>query len=486
MTWDDQVKAGVVEFLQRYCMDQLHELREGSSEGEHVLYVSMRDLNVLLPDVHADAIEHPEQIFDDLFITVLRNIEELADDYSTRQDLDADVKPVKKLAPDYSLPDDIRVAAKDPSSEMKFSIGEPRGDRLQEQPLVSVEGICQQKSDPVPRPLEIHWVCGNCGVETIIPTGNKWDIDELRPNQCNACERKGPWNRDQRNEPYQEYQQIRVQEPPEEAENASNPREMLVDIKGDELIDNCNPGDRVTVTGMLIPDESDDSVLVNTRVEARDIRIEGETFEDLELTDEERDRIQQLADRDDLFELLQNTIAPSIYGHEKPKLGIALQMFGGVTRRDYGNRKRGQIHILMIGDPGVAKSQLIDSASEHAPRSVKTVGKGASAAGLTATAVKEKIGDSEEWTLKAGELVLGDKGLVGIDELDKMRDEDESALHEALADGRVSISKADIRTTLNARCSALMAANPADGRFNPNESLAGQLTSRTRCCRGVT
>ncbi len=385
------------------------------------------------------------------------------------------MKPVKKLAEDYTLPDNIRVAVRDPTSIVRFNIGDPRGDRLKDQPLIAVEGICQQKSDPTPRPLEIHWVCENCGCETIVPTGKKWDIEKLRPNQCEMCERSGPWTRNQREEPCEEYQQIRIQEPPEEAQNASNPREMLVDINGDELIDTCDPGDRVTVTGLLVPDESDDSILVNTRVEARDIRVEGESFEDLELSEEEKDNIQKLAARDDLFELLQNTIAPSIHGHENVKLAIALQMFGGVTRRDYGNRKRGQIHILMIGDPGVGKSQLMDSATNHAPRSVQTVGKGASAAGLTATAVKEKIGDSEEWTLKAGELVLGDKGLVAIDELDKMRDEDESALHEALAEGRVSISKADIRTTLNARCSALMAANPAEGRFDPNKSLAGQF-----------
>jgi len=376
MSFAEEEQAQLVEFLQQYCMDQLHELRQGGDEGEHVLYISMQDLNVAIPDIHDKAVESPERVFDQEVAGILRNFEELADKYSTRNDLDADVKPVKKLAEDYTLPDNIRVAVRDPTSIVRFNIGDPRGDRLKDQPLIAVEGICQQKSDPTPRPLEIHWVCENCGCETIVPTGKKWDIEKLRPNQCEMCERSGPWTRNQREEPCEEYQQIRIQEPPEEAQNASNPREMLVDINGDELIDTCDPGDRVTVTGLLVPDESDDSILVNTRVEARDIRVEGESFEDLELSEEEKDNIQKLAARDDLFELLQNTIAPSIHGHENVKLAIALQMFGGVTRRDYGNRKRGQIHILMIGDPGVGKSQLMDSATNHAPRSVQTVGKG--------------------------------------------------------------------------------------------------------------
>lgn len=473
--FDEETKAGVVEFLQSYCMEELHALREGNYEGDPVLRVSMQELNIAMPDLHDDAISIPDDVFEGLFVDILNNFEELADDFATRPGIEANVKPVKKPTPDYELPSGIRVAPSDPTEQVRFDIGEPRGDRLKEKPLVAVEGICQQKSDPTPRPLEIHWICQNCGTESIVPTGRKWDLDELTPNQCKGCERQGPWGRDQENEPYEEYQQVRVQEPPEEAQNASNPREMLVDIFGDSLIDSCNPGDRVTVTGLLKPDESSDSILVDTRVNSRDIKVEGETFEDLSLSEEERDRIQELAARDDLFELFQNTIAPSIHGHRDEKLALALQMFGGVTRHNYGNRKRGQIHILMIGDPGVGKSQLMNSAAKHAPRSVKTVGKGASAAGLTATAVKEKIGDSEEWTLKAGELVLGDKGLVAIDELDKMRDEDESALHEALADGTVSVSKADIHATLNARCSALMVANPDGGRFDPEASLAGQF-----------
>jgi replicative DNA helicase Mcm len=150
-------------------------------------------------------------------------------------------------------------------------------------------------------------------------------------------------------------------------------------------------------------------------------------------------------------------------------------MFGGVSRVVHGNRKRGEIHIMFIGDPGVGKSQILESARALAPRAVSSSGTGSSAVGLTASAQKEKIGGQEEWTLQAGSLVLADGGMITIDELDNMDYTEQQSLDEALSEGQLSVDKANVHATLNARCSALMAANPEQGRFDPYEPLTEQF-----------
>ncbi|MBI4814603.1 MAG: minichromosome maintenance protein MCM, partial [Methanobacterium sp.] len=165
--------------------------------------------------------------------------------------------------------------------------------------------------------------------------------------------------------------------------------------------------------------------------------------------------------------------APSIHGYRDVKEAIALQLFGGAGKElDDKTRLRGDIHVLIVGDPGIGKSQMLKYVSKLAPRGIYTSGKGTSGVGLTAAAVRDEFGG---WSLEAGALVLGDKGNVCVDELDKMRDEDRSAIHEALEQQTISIAKAGIMATLNSRCSVLAAANPKFGRFDSYKSLAEQI-----------
>ncbi|HEV2231470.1 MAG TPA: minichromosome maintenance protein MCM, partial [Thermoplasmata archaeon] len=169
------------------------------------------------------------------------------------------------------------------------------------------------------------------------------------------------------------------------------------------------------------------------------------------------------------------SLAPTIRGMEEEKEAIALQLFGGVEKRHPdGIRVRGDIHVLLVGDPGTAKSQLLRNVAEVAPRGIYTSGKGATAAGLTAAAVKDDFGGGR-WMLEAGMLVLADGGIAVVDELDKMTPEDRSAMHEALEQQTVSIAKAGITATLNARCPVLAAANPKWGRFTPERTIAEQI-----------
>ena len=190
-------------------------------------------------------------------------------------------------------------------------------------------------------------------------------------------------------------------------------------------------------------------------------------LEEINIQPEDEKVIKEISKRDDLYDLMKGSIAPSIFGFPRIKESLLLQLFGGVARKNAdGNRNRGDIHILLMGDPGVAKSQLLNYMSNLSPRGRFTSGMSTSAAGLTAAAVQDSSADGR-WTLEAGVLALADQGLAAIDEFDKMGKNDRSSMHEAMEQQRISISKAGINATLSTRCAVLAAANPKAGRFDP-------------------
>ena len=193
------------------------------------------------------------------------------------------------------------------------------------------------------------------------------------------------------------------------------------------------------------------------------------------MTPEDLRLIEQFRGDPTVIDKIVLSLAPTIKGMEEEKEAIALQLFGGVEKKHAdGIRVRGDIHCLLVGDPGTAKSQLLQYVAKVAPRGIYTSGKGATAAGLTAAAVKDDFAGGR-WVLEAGMLVLADGGMAIIDELDKMSPEDRSAMHEALEQQQVSIAKAGITSTLNARCPVLAAANPKWGRFTNDRTIAEQI-----------
>jgi replicative DNA helicase Mcm len=206
------------------------------------------------------------------------------------------------------------------------------------------------------------------------------------------------------------------------------------------------------------------------------VEIEDEQFEEMDIDDEDKRQIVELSNDPEIYEKMVGSLAPSIYGYEQQKHAIIMQLFSGVRKElPDGSRIRGDIHILLIGDPGTGKSQILQYMKNISPRSIYTSGKGSSSAGLTAAAVRDDFGDGQQWTLEAGALVLADQGIAAIDELDKMRSEDQSAMHQALEQQEISISKAGINATLKSRCSLLGAANPVHGRFDKYEAMAEQI-----------
>ncbi len=199
-----------------------------------------------------------------------------------------------------------------------------------------------------------------------------------------------------------------------------------------------------------------------------------ETFDDLEMNEEDETQIRELASDPLVFKKLAMSLAPSIYGFEKIKEAVLLQLFGGVKKvKSDGGSTRGDIHVLLVGDPGVAKSVLLKYTSLISPKGRYVSGKAATAAGLTAAVIKDEF--LKGWSLEAGAMVLSNKGIVCIDEIEKMNEHDRSTMHEAMEQQSVTISKANIHATLRAETTVLAAGNPKLGRFDPYTPIPQQI-----------
>ena len=273
-------------------------------------------------------------------------------------------------------------------------------------------------------------------------------------------------------------QKVEIQEFPEDLPPGAQPERLTAYFES-SLAHKIQPGDRIAIVGIIKPksqfqgrrQKSEFDIYLYTH--SIDERI-GED-EAIEPTADELLTINELAAQEDIAEKIRDSISPTIYGMEWEKRAIALQQFGGVYKElPDGTRIRGDIHMLMMGDPGLAKSQLLRSAARIAPRGIMATGKSTSAAGLTAAAVRDEFGEGR-WTLEAGTLVLASGGIACIDEIDKMSPDDRGAMHEAMEQQTISIAKAGINAQLKSKCSVLAAANPKRSRFDMSLPLPPQV-----------
>lgn len=501
--------------------------------------------------------------------------------------------------------------------------------------LVALDGLVRKATVPKLKMINAHYKCSRCDADIWVPQKGMYAKEPLMcPNEgCNKGVLR--FNLEPETSVYSDTQKIEIQENPEGLRGGAQPERITGYIE-DDISGKITPGNRVTLNGIIRPVEKSDrdkSIVFDVFVDIVSVEYTQEEYDEVEITEEDERTILEMAADPDFFNKLTKSIAPTIYGMNEIKQSVALQLFGG-TRKvlDDGTVQRGDIHILMVGDPGVAKSQILSYMSRLSPRGIFASGKSASAAGLcvdgdtfllfendnvekisdfvnarmtapeeykpgiwrqeitpiniqsigdlgsvrylpvthvwkistpeklfrltvngtsltltpetkvqamhegrfewfkaselrvgdlvstvrdnmrmfplteielltedlpeyvydltvdpshafvgngfiihnTAAAVKDDFGDGR-WTLEAGALVLADKGLACIDELDKMSAQDQSSLHEAMESQKISIAKAGITATLQSRCSLLAAANPKMGRFDPTEKIVGQI-----------
>ncbi|MBS3147849.1 minichromosome maintenance protein MCM [Candidatus Woesearchaeota archaeon] len=343
--------------------------------------------------------------------------------------------------------------------------------------LLMFDGVVRNKSEVRPQVASAKFECPSCGNNhTILQLDSKFQ----EPTRC-SCGRKGKFRLVSKE--LVDAQMMVLEEVPEQLDGGEQPKRMNVLLKNDLVSPltekRTNPGSRVQVVGQVkeVPiflRTGGQSTKFDLYIESNNLESVEEDFNDITIAAEELKKIKDLAKDPNMLKKIVSSMAPSIYGHEKTKEALALQLTGGVRKkRDDGIVTRGDIHILLVGDPGAAKSQLLKRMQFVAPKARYTTGKGASGAGLSAAVVKDEF--LQGWSLEAGALVLANRGLCCIDELDKMSKEDGWAMHEALEQQSVTISKANIQASLRCETSVLAAANPKFGRFDPYDTVANQI-----------
>lgn len=343
--------------------------------------------------------------------------------------------------------------------------------------LVMVEGIVVRATPVRPMVQQGAFKCKRCGTLNLVEQTGQF---LKAPSVCIApdCGRDGPFEFSQEESTFIDSQDLRLQEKPEDLPPGQLPRTLAVKLVGDEIVDIARPGDHVSIVGIVRAFAPSLMGMGKLRtfilqLDGNSIEVLGKEPETSPPTPEEEAKILELSRDPAVHKKIMSSIAPSIFGLEHLKEAIMYLLFGGVSKSLPDVNVRGEMNALIIGDPGTAKSQMLQYVSRIAPRGLYTSGRGTTAAGLTAAVVREKGGSM---SLEAGALVLADKGIACIDEMDKMRPEDRVAIHEAMEQHTVSVAKGGIVATLNARTAVLAAANPSLGRYEPNRTVAENIS----------
>ncbi|MDP2637037.1 MAG: minichromosome maintenance protein MCM, partial [bacterium] len=357
----------------------------------------------------------------------------------------------------------------DVSSTLALKLGKEHLNRL-----ASVEGVINLVTEVKPRLKVGTFQCEHCHLE------HRLEQERFRQRKPFACQcGRRDFKLLEAQSLFSDVQRAQLQDPLEKTKGnvTNNFIELWLE---DDLVTKVNPGERVIAVGILRTREAKEkngpgkSSIYEKFFQVLHLQKSEKDFEELEVTKEEAEQIKILSKDPALLDKIVKSVAPSIYGYPKMKEAIVLQLFGGTPNKVLpdGKHIRADLHIILIGDPGTAKSTLMRYVGELAPKSIFVSGESSSSAGLTAAAEKDELGG---WTLKAGALVLASGGIVLIDEFDKMNKEDMGSMHTALEQQTLNVAKAGIVAEFKTKTSVLAAANPKLGRFDPNQPVFSQF-----------
>nr|CAH8872700.1 unnamed protein product [Trichobilharzia regenti] len=492
-----------------------------ANREQSVLYVSLDDISEYAPEL-AEAIEFNAVRYQKLFA---ETIDQLLPDFRT---VDLEPQDVLDIFIDHRMRMDERIVAVDALTAPRGPTRQPEAvnasnvrsrfppellrrhevyfcGRSEKKPisvrnvlassignLIQVRGVVTRATEVKPLITTATYTCDHCGAETYQEINNPTFMP-LTICGTAACKNAGSGgggrlHMQTRGSKFLKFQEIRIQELSDQVPVGHIPRGLTVYLRG-ENTRAAQPGDHVLITGVFLPslrgasfsgggrsnqasvsiNAASGGLLTDTYLEAHSVQLLSKTDDVSDANEPSEEEVDRLRDLD-FYSLMAQSLAPEIYGHEDVKKALLLLLVGGVELAPKeGLRIRGNLNICLMGDPGVAKSQLLGFVDRLSPRSQYTTGRGSSGVGLTASVMKDPL--TGEMTLEGGALVLADQGVCCIDEFDKMTEFDRTSIHEVMEQQTISIAKAGILTTLNARVAILAAANPAYGRYNPNRTV---------------
>jgi replicative DNA helicase Mcm len=438
---EESIKRKFDEFLEAYYKDSIEELAISFPDKISIM-VDVKALSKFDPELASELIQNPDPII------------EAASQALKEKLIDTDLKGKEPH---------VRFFGQSINSPLVQDVGSGYIGKL-----IQLDSLIVKRSEINPKVKIGFYKCTYCGATTELIV----DKDEV-PEICDSCKRKS-LKQDPKRSKFINLQKIAVQDPLERLRGSTPTWQLEVWIE-DDLVNTVIPGDRIELTGVLRirPRRNSrgrtEKNIYTMFLETVSIVPRQKEFTDIPISEEEERQIKDLANDPLIFEKIAKSIVPSIYGHDEIKQAVTLQLFGGTSGKTLvdGAPVRSDMHILLIGDPGSAKTRVLQAVSRLVPKGIYVSGKSVTGGGMTAVAERDEFSEGG-WTLKAGALVLGSGGIVAVDEFDKAGDEDRAAMHEALESQTISVAKAGIIATFSAKAAVLAAANPKYGRFDPN------------------
>lgn len=439
-------------FLKEYCWNEILQLANEYPDVRS-LQIPFQTINLFDRSLASQLLTHPEQI----------------------------IKEFEHALKETDLPIDItfdHVFVRITGLPSKIMIGDVRSNHIGK--FLAIEGMIRKATEVRPKITVAAFQCLRCGHTTYVEQINGSRFEEpFMGCEEETCGKKGPFKVLIEDSTFVDAQKLQIQEPPEDLRGT---QAQCLDVDADnDLTGLLLPGERVIVNGILksiqrtIKDGK--STFYDFVLEANSIERMSTAFDELEISSADEDQIKELSEDPTIYSKMVDSFAPLIKGMDEVKEAMVLQQFSGVPKHlPDGSYIRGDSHLLFCGDPSLGKTKLMKSAQARSPRSVFTSGKATTAAGLTAAVLKDedKFGGGR-YTVEGGALVMADRGIAFIDEADKMRSQDRDALHDAMEQQEINLSKAGIIATLKTRAAVFMAANPKYGKFDRYESLAEQI-----------